>query len=89
MNSIYKIGAEVMQRRLSSLLQRIILPQQSAFLPGRNIHHNFLLLSEMLHRANTSGEEFILLKMDVCKAFDHLEWPIILAVVEKSGWREL
>lgn len=85
LNSVYKIGAKAMQRCLSPILQKIIFPQQSAFLPGQNIQHNLLMVSEMLHQATVSGEEYILLKLDVCKAFDRLEWPFILASVEKAG----
>lgn len=85
LNSVYKIGAKAMQRRLSPILQKIISPQQSAFLPGRNIHHNLLLHSKILHRAQTSGEEHILLRLDVCKVFDRLEWPFVLASVKKAG----
>lgn len=70
LNYVYKIGAKTLQRRLSPILHMIILPQQSPFLPGMNIHHNLLLLSEMLHRAQFSSEEYILMKLDQQKAFD-------------------
>lgn len=85
LNVIYKLGAKAMQRRLSPILQRIISHQQFAFLPGRNIHHSLVLLGEMLQQAEASGDEHILLKMDVIKAFDRLEWPFLLAVLEKCG----
>lgn len=39
----------------------------------------------MLHQAALSGDEYILLKLDVVKAFDKLEWPFLLAVIEKMG----
>lgn len=57
LNAAYKIGAKAMQRRLTPLLQRIITPQQFAFLLGRNIHHSLLLMGEMLQQATVSGEE--------------------------------
>lgn len=41
-NVVYKIGAKVMQRRLTPILQKIISPQQSAFLPS--IHHSLVML---------------------------------------------
>lgn len=74
-----------MQCRLTPILQRLISPQQFAFLPGRNIHHSLVLLGEMLHQAEQSGDEFVLLKLDVIKAFDRLEWGFLLAVLDKSG----
>lgn len=39
----------------------------------------------MLHQAIAFGEVYILLKLDVIKAFDELEWPFLLAVVERMG----
>lgn len=84
LNSIYKIGAKAMQLRITPILQCTLSCQQSAFLPGRNIHHALLLMSEMLHRAKESGENHILLKLDVWKAFAHLEWPFLLAIIEKA-----
>lgn len=85
LNTCYKIGAKAMQRRLSPILQRIISYQQAAFLPGRNIHHAVLYLSELLHQAHQTGKEYILMKLDVCKAFDKLEWAFILEVIEHAG----
>lgn len=85
LNTCYKIGAKAMQRRLSPILQRTISYQQAAFLPGRNIHHALLYLSELLHQAHQTGKQYILMKLDVCKAFDKLEWAFILEVVERAG----
>lgn len=42
-------------------------------------------MCEMLHCAYQSGEQHIVKKLDVCKAFDRLEWPFTLAVIEKAG----
>lgn len=82
----YKIGAKVFQCRLTPILHRIISPQQSAFLPGKNIHHLLVILGEILHQAAQMGEEYVLLKLDVVKAFDCLEWPFLMAVLEKAGF---
>lgn len=86
LNVVYKIGAKAMQRRLTPILQRIVYPQQSAFLPGRNIHHSLVMLGEMLNQAALSGENYVLLKLDVVKAFDTMEWPFLLEVLERGGF---
>lgn len=85
LNLVYKIGAKALQLWISPILQRKISSQQSTFLPGRNIHHVLLLMSEMLHRAKESGEPHILLKVDVWKTFHRLEWPFLIAIIEQSG----
>lgn len=85
LNAAYKIGAKAIQRRLTPIMQRIISPQQFAFLPGRNIHHSLLMLGEMLQKAKESGDDFVLLKLDVIKVFDSLEWPFLLEVVNRNG----
>lgn len=85
LNTAYKIAAKVFQNRLTPILQKLISPQQFAFLLGRNIQHSLLLLGEMLHQAEASGDDFVLLKLDVVKAFDRLEWDFLLKVVQKAG----
>lgn len=72
LNVIYKIGTKALQHRITLLLERIISPQQFAFLSGRNSHHSLVLLGEMLLRASQSREKYVLLKLDVIKAFDKL-----------------
>lgn len=86
LNVAYKIGAKAFQRRLTPILQRVISPQQFAFLPGRNIHHSLLMVGEMLHQAADSGEEHVLMKLDVTKAFDRMDWSFLLAALNKMGF---
>lgn len=53
LNAAYKIAAKAFQNCLSPILQRLISPQQFAFLPGHNIQHALLMLGEMLHRSGS------------------------------------
>lgn len=39
----------------------------------------------MLHQVALSREEYVLLKLDMVKAFDKLEWPFLLDVIERMG----
>ena len=86
LNVIYKILAKAYQLRLITVLNRYITQQQTACIPGRNIHHSTLLLSELIHFAQLSGVDHMLLKLDVLKAFDMLEWPFLLSLLERISF---
>lgn len=85
LNTIYKIFAKVYQLRLTSV-QRFISHHQSAFLSGRSIHHSILLTNELLHRAMALGVDHILFKLDICKAFDKLEWDFLYWLLQHIGF---
>jgi len=57
---------------------RLVSPNQSAFVKGRCIHDNFVLVQQtakVLH--NLKGPR-IRLKLDISKAFDLLSWAFLL-----------
>lgn len=41
-----------------------------------------MLLNKLLHRTEQSGLQFMLLKLDVIKAFDKLEWGFLIQLLE-------
>lgn len=86
LNCALKICTKAYQLRLSSVLQRLISENQSAFLPGRNIHHSLMLTDEALHRASISPKAYILLKVDIIKAFDSLDWSFLDRILLKLGF---
>lgn len=86
LNTVYKIWAKAYQLKLTPILNRFISANQSAFLPGRSIHHSILLTNEILHRAGLSEEDVIFLELDVCKAFDKLERDFLLALLQHLGF---
>lgn len=56
---------------------------QSAFLPGREISENVILLREVLHSFNMpsyQNKEFCL-KLDLSKAFDRMDWGFIKSLM--------
>jgi hypothetical protein len=53
---------------------------------GSNIHHSTLLLSELIHFAQLSGVDHMLLKWDVLKALDMLKWYFLLSMLKQIGF---
>lgn len=77
---IYKFCAKVLANRLKPLLNQIISPQQSAFVPGRLIIDNVLVaneLSHFLHTKRSGYEGFLSLKLDISKAYDRMQWSFL------------
>ncbi|KAK4395317.1 LINE-1 retrotransposable element O protein [Sesamum angolense] len=88
-NVVYKIASKAIANRLKVLLDRIISPFQSAFVPGRLITDNVLLAFELNHFLNTKtkgGQGYMALKLDVSKAHDKVEWAFLKQVMLKLGF---
>lgn len=75
-NVIYKIVAKVITNRLKRILPKIISPTQSAFVLGRLISDNTLVAAEIahsMHKRKFGWNGIMALKLDISKAYDHLE----------------
>ncbi|KAL6227352.1 hypothetical protein ACLB2K_001311 [Fragaria x ananassa] len=91
-NVIYKLGSKVLSNRLKPLLDLIIAPNQSAFVPGRQIADNSLLAFEVSHhlkRLYNSAHGFEALKLDMSKAYDRVEWVFLERVMQNMGFHDL
>lgn len=69
-----KIISKLLYSRLSHLVGRLISPNQSGFIPVRNIADNILLAQELTHSLNlpTRGGN-VILKLDMAKAYDRVQ----------------
>ncbi|XP_060959153.1 uncharacterized protein LOC133030431 [Cannabis sativa] len=85
-NIIYKIISKTLANRLKLVLNSLISPHQSAFLPGRLISDNIIIAQEVAHsiKLKTRGKKgWMAIKLDMAKAFDRVEWPFIIAILRK------
>ena len=87
----YKIIAKILTKRLQPLLPRIISPHQLAFVPKRAIGDNVLITHEILHYLRTSKAKIrcsMVVKTDMSKAYDRIEWTFLEAVLRRLGFHE-
>ena len=88
---LYKLISKVLANRLKKILPDIISPTQSAFVLGRLITDNVLLVYEFMHYLNTKrkGKEGVAaIKLDMSKAYDGLEWSFLQSMMSKMGFNE-
>ncbi|XP_057851472.2 uncharacterized protein LOC131061672 [Cryptomeria japonica] len=76
-NSFYKIISKVVTGRLLLILLSIISPQQSSFVLGRQILDSIITIHENIHSLVESKKQGFLMKLDLSKAYDHVDWSFL------------
>jgi hypothetical protein len=90
-NVVYKLISKILANRLKKILEEIISPNQSVFIPGRLITDNILLAYECTHfmKSKKRGKEgYAAVKLDMSKAYDRVEWEFVERVMRKMGFAE-
>ncbi|XP_062028650.1 uncharacterized protein LOC133744575 [Rosa rugosa] len=88
---IYKLISKTVANRLKKHLPDIISCTQSAFVPGRNIQDNVIAAFETVHTIRvqkTTASPKMVLKLDISKAYDRVEWGFLENVMRKLGFGE-
>jgi hypothetical protein len=86
----YKIISKSLANRLKPDLPDYINHAQSAFVAQRHISSNIIITHEIIHSFNlkTWKDHAFILKIDLAKAFDRLEWHFISAALHRKGFNE-
>ena len=84
-NVLYKITSKIIADRLKGILSTFISNEQYGFLKGRSIHDATAIAQEVLHSIHTEKREAIMMKVDLHKAYDSIDWSYIRLVLMKIG----
>ena len=88
-NVCSKIISKLVSDRLGTVLPALISPWQTGFVPGRGITDNILLTQELVVDLDRRlRHPNLMLKLDMEKAYDRVEWPFLLFMLRKFGFAE-
>jgi hypothetical protein len=88
-NVLYKVISKMIVVRIKHILDEVISPVQSAFVPGRMITDNILVAYESLHtmKNKKNGKEgYCAVKLDMHKAYDRVEWIFLERMLMQLGF---
>ncbi|XP_058216931.1 uncharacterized protein LOC131327817 [Rhododendron vialii] len=81
-NVIYKTITKLLAQRLQPVLPFVINKAQAAFVKGRSISDNILLMQELVRNyQRDSGVPRCAIKIDLMKAYDLVDWEFLFEVM--------
>jgi exonuclease III len=84
-HTAYRLLGKVLGGRLAGVLPQLIDPAQTAFVPGRSIGENVLLLQLLPKLLEQQGRTALMAFCDFRKAYDTIDREFLLAVMERLG----
>lgn len=89
-NLVYKLISKILSSRLRHLLELIIHSSQATFVPHRSIGDNIIINHEvMFYMKNKKGSlGFMAIKVNLAKAYDRVEWKVLLHIFYLLGFHD-
>ncbi|XP_075092306.1 uncharacterized protein LOC107821421 [Nicotiana tabacum] len=84
--SFYKLLSKVLTERLKRVVGKLVDAQQMAFIKGRQIIDAVMIANEAVDSRIKKKEPGILCKLDIEKAYDHVNWSFLLRMLEQMGF---
>lgn len=85
-NMVYKIISKVVANRLKPLLPSLVSVEQSGYVEGRQILNNIIQAHEVVHSLISNKKAGMIMKLDLAKAYDKLNWTYIRKVLLAFGF---
>ena len=86
LGGLYKILAKVLANKLRRVLDKVVSPSQNAFVKGRQILDAAIIANEAVDSMLRRNDGRVVCKLDIEKAYDHLNWEFVLEVMRRKGF---
>ena len=85
---LYMWMTKVLDNRIKVCLPKVISSAQNAFVEGRQILDATLLANEAIDSIVKGNGSVVLCKLDMEKAYDHVDWSFLGTILTKMGFGE-
>ncbi|GMI90851.1 hypothetical protein HRI_002754400 [Hibiscus trionum] len=85
-DSLYKVVAKVLSRRLARCIKEVVGENQFAFTPGKQISDCALIANEVVDEMRRKKKGLVVFKADFKRAYDSVDWRFLDLILQKMGF---